>query len=257
MTALLGTVFFASLAGSLHCAGMCGPLVVFYAGSDSSPGWMRLASHAVYNGGRLIGYAAIGAAAGAVGGAVNVAGSMAGLQRLAMPVAGAVMILWGLAALLRLRGIRLLGGPATGGTGSAAVRHAFSVVSKKPPMVRAAAIGGLSAVLPCGWLWAFVITAAGTAGPLPGALVMAVFWLGTVPILVAVGLGAQTALMPLRRHAPALTAVLLVVLGVMAIVRRPETSSLILPKITEGAVVTSEQVQQLDADEMPCCDGEE
>ena len=32
--ALLGTVFMASLAGSLHCAGMCGGFVAFYSGND-------------------------------------------------------------------------------------------------------------------------------------------------------------------------------------------------------------------------------
>ena len=38
MTGLLLTVFAASLVGSLHCVGMCGPFVAFYSGSDGSSG---------------------------------------------------------------------------------------------------------------------------------------------------------------------------------------------------------------------------
>ena len=54
-----------------------------------------------------------------------------------------------------------------------------------------------------------------------GVAVMAAFWLGTVPALVAAGLGAQLLAAPLRRHVPAVTAVLLVALGIFAIVSRP------------------------------------
>ena len=50
---------------------------------------------------------------------------------------------------------------------------------------------------------------------------MAAFWLGTVPALLAVGLGAQLLAAPLRRHVPAVAAVLLVALGIFAIVSRP------------------------------------
>jgi sulfite exporter TauE/SafE len=50
---------------------------------------------------------------------------------------------------------------------------------------------------------------------------MAAFWLGTVPALLAAGLGAQLLAAPLRRHVPAVTAVLLVALGIFAIVSRP------------------------------------
>jgi sulfite exporter TauE/SafE len=79
----------------------------------------------------------------------------------------------------------------------------------------------LSGFLPCGWLWAFVVTAAGTGGALKGAAVMTAFWAGTVPALVAVGVGAQLVSAPLRRHVPAVTAILLVVLGLYAILGRP------------------------------------
>lgn len=59
----------------------------------------------------------------------------------------------------------------------------------RPPVVRAAATGLFTTLLPCGWLYAFVVTAAGTGSgtPLHGAALMAVFWLGTLPMMLTVG----------------------------------------------------------------------
>jgi sulfite exporter TauE/SafE len=56
----------ASVLGSLHCVGMCGGLVSFYAADDAgSPS--RAAPHALYHSMRLVAYAALGAAAVGVG----------------------------------------------------------------------------------------------------------------------------------------------------------------------------------------------
>jgi len=98
------------------------------------------------------------------------------------------------------------------------------VVGGKPPMVRAGVVGLLSGLLPCGWLWAFLVTAAGTGSALGGAAVMCAFWIGTVPALVAVGLGAQLISAPLRRHIPTVTALLLIAIGTFAIVSRPTSA---------------------------------
>ncbi|MCP4898680.1 MAG: sulfite exporter TauE/SafE family protein [bacterium] len=220
MITILLTVFVTSLLGSLHCAGMCGPFVVFYAGADSSSGWRRLPVHAVYSSGRFVAYILLGAIAGAVGAAIEVAGVLAGLQHVAAIVAGTTMIVWGIVALLRIRGLQLINHSKSPRL-QTWLLQGFAVVSKKPPLVRALGVGILSGVLPCGWLWMFLVAAAGTGSALNGILVMAAFWAGTVPILVATGLGVQLAAAPLRRAVPSLTAVLLVAMGIFAIFSRP------------------------------------
>jgi sulfite exporter TauE/SafE len=225
MIALLLTVFVASLVGSLHCIGMCGPFVAFYSGADGSGGARRLLSHAAYSGGRLLTYAVFGLAAGTVGAALDVAGSLAGFQRIAAIIAGGTMILWGVFALLQIRGLRIFKHRSGAGRIAAMMRRGFSLVSDKPPVIRAGVVGLLSGFLPCGWLWAFVVTAAGTGSAIKGAAVMTAFWIGTVPALLAVGLGAQLVSAPLRRHVPAVTAVLLVGLGLYAILGRPVSVS--------------------------------
>lgn len=247
MLALLTTVFVASLLGSLHCVGMCGGFVAFYSGADGSGGARRLLSHAAYSAGRLVAYSILGLAAGTIGAALDLAGSLAGVQRIAAVAAGAVMIGWGIFALLQIGGVKVFK-HSSGSRLADWLRRGISLVGHRPPVVRAAVVGLLSGILPCGWLWAFVVTAAGTGSALGGAAVMAAFWAGTVPILLALGLGAQVLSIPLRRHIPAITAVILVALGLYAIIGRPATA---LAAMTKHQHVTS-GVPSAD-DPPPCC----
>ncbi len=252
MTGLLLTVFAASVVGSLHCVGMCGPFVAFYSGADGSAGVRRLVSHGAYSGGRLLTYAVFGLAAGAVGAALDVAGSLAGFQRIAAVLAGATMIAWGVFALLQIRGARIFKHGSGKGRIARIFRRGFSLVSDKPPVVRASVVGLLSGFLPCGWLWAFVVTAAGTGSAAKGAAVMTAFWAGTVPALLAVGFGTQLVSAPLRRHIPAVTAILLVALGLFAILGRPASVTAAINKHQH----TQQDVPAPEDAGEACCGGE-
>jgi len=221
VTALLLGVFVSSLLGSLHCAGMCGPLVAAYAGmpGPGAPRRGRGLAHAVYSAGRLAAYATLGGVAGALGAAVDRAGALAGASRVAAVVAGSAIALWGLHALLTALGYRpgRIEAPSFVRRGLGAVMRAAAA---RPPAQRAALLGVTSALLPCGWLWAFVVTAAGTATAWGGATTMAVFWTGTLPVMVAFGEIVRMLSGPLRRHVPAACAVVLVVLGLLTVFGR-------------------------------------
>lgn len=219
MIALAGSVFVAGLLGSVHCAGMCGSFACLASGGDASQGRRALRSTAAYNLGRLLSYAMLGALAGAAGAGLNRAGDVAGLARPAAVVAGVLLIVWGLASLAAALGVRLplLDVPPALAN---AVARAVRAVQAQPPASRALAIGALSAALPCGWLYAFVATAAAAGTALGGAGVMAAFWLGTVPLMAAVGLGAQRLLGRLRTRLPVLTASVLVILGALTVAGR-------------------------------------
>ena len=86
--------------------------------------------------------------------------------------------------------------------------------------MRALVIGLLTGCLPCGWLYAFVVTAAGTGTATAGAATMAVFWLGTLPAMVSLALGVRALAGPLRRHVPAACAVALILVGLFAVAGR-------------------------------------
>jgi len=216
VTALAVTVLAASLVGSLHCAGMCGGFVAFYAGAGGRrPGL----GHAAYNAGRLAAYAALGALAGALGAALDLAAAPAGIQRGAALLAGALMALWGTWTLLEMAGVRVarLEPPAAL---SGAVARGVAAVAAQPPVTRALVIGLLSGLLPCGWLYAFIVTAAGTGDPLRGAGLMAVFWLGTLPVMAGLGVAVQALAGRMRRWVPAACAVAMIVVGLLAVAGR-------------------------------------
>jgi len=217
MSTLLTTVFVASLLGSLHCAGMCGPFVLFCVGTESQNPRRHLAVQIAYHGGRLVTYAFLGIVAGLIGRAMDEAGTLLGFQRVAMIAAGALMVLFGLVMLLRIWGVRIgkLDIPEP-------VRRFFvrgqAFAQSQHPVVRALIIGLLSILLPCGWLYLYVFAAAGTGSPWFGGLTMVAFWLGTVPILAALGVGAQTVLAPIRHHLPTVMAIVLIGAGGMVVV---------------------------------------
>jgi sulfite exporter TauE/SafE len=210
--ALIGTILVSSLLGSPHCAAMCGGFACFYAGEPG--GGKQRAALVAYNGGRLASYALLGALAGALGAGVNTAGWMAGVARPAAVLAGLLMVGWGAVTILRAMGARL---PHLAALGPARrlLQGALQRMHQRPPVVRAATLGLLTTLLPCGWLYVFVATAGGTGSPWLGALVMAVFWLGTVPMLVGLGAAVQRLSGPFRRRLPVVTAAVLVVIGLL------------------------------------------
>jgi len=213
MTASLVTlgaaIFVSSLAGSLHCVAMCGPLVGLHGGARS----LRLAVvHAL---GRLTTYATLGALAGLVGRAVDVAGRLAAAQHVASIVAGAVIVAWGLRAIAVARGWWRVRAAST-----TLWQRGLVQLRGRRAVRRAWLIGVLTGLLPCGWLWAFVVSAAGTASALAGAAMMAVFWLGTVPAMTGVLALGGPLIDRLRRRLPAISAGVLIALGLATLAVR-------------------------------------
>ncbi len=253
MAALIGTVFLASLLGSLHCAGMCGAFVVFAVSADPSRRGPRVPLHVAYHAGRLGTYICFGLVAGLLGAALDLSGSLVGVQRLAAMLAGGMMIGFGGIVLLREMGVRVPRAPVPGPVQRMAIRG-HKAASRQAPVVRALLTGLLTTFLPCGWLYAFVIVAAGTAEPGLGALTMAAFWVGTVPILVAVGAGVQRLLGVLGRFAPVIAASAVIVVGALTVWDR---ASLIERMEGPRAMPVSESLvdhaRSLDSSEAACC----
>lgn len=260
MLPLLGAVFFASLFGSLHCVGMCGPLALLASGGRTSQSPSRnIRAVAAYHIGRIATYAAVGGAAGLLGAGVEQTGSLLGMQRLAAQLAGGSMLVIGLLAMVRL----------AGGSNHAAMLpmwlqrrlasgHAWA--RRQPPVRRAATIGLLTALLPCGWLYAFVIVAAGTAQPLAGAAVMATFGLGSVPALAALALSMTLLVGRFRNAVPWCSAVLVTIVGAATLLHRSRID--LLPMAESAVSFTGSQAsaaklashtQALQQSQLPCC----
>jgi sulfite exporter TauE/SafE len=232
MIGMLAAVCASSAAGSVHCAAMCGPLVGLW--NDPSS---RVAPHLAHAVGRATAYVTLGAIAGALGGALDLAGGMLHVQRVAWLCAAAIVTSWGVITLLGALGVvprRVRGGGAFG-RGLVRIRRA-------KPVPRAALVGVLSAALPCGWLWAFVVLAAGAGGALAGAAIMLAFWLGTVPMM----LGAGVAIGPIARRLgarfPLVSASILIALGAYALVVRAPLAAQAAPASSSAHVIPSDHM---------------
>ncbi len=239
--ALITSVLVASVLGSLHCAGMCGAFVAMAVGLDENSVRDKARLQALYNAGRLITYTMLGVTAGLIGGALDAGGGLIGVQHAALRLAGASVILIGVLSLLRIhKQVRLRWRVPK------PVRWAFErghrVASTLSPGRRAFAIGLLTTLLPCGWLYAFAIVAAGTASPLLGGATMAAFWLGTLPMMISIGTGVQAISGAVGRRLPTVMATLIIVVGFVAVLGRsplPMASG-----IASGERVTTETLTE-------------
>lgn len=205
---LIWTALLIGLAGSLHCAGMCGPLALALpAPSGKASGYIlgRLA----YNAGRVTTYAILGAVFGWIGRTLFVAG----LQQW-MSVALGVVLLLG-----------VLFSPRVGKwlpivRGVAVLKQAMGGLLRRRGTRSLAVLGLLNGLLPCGLVYFACAGAAATGGVVTGALYMVVFGLGTVPVMLAISLSGKVVHATLRRRlvkampvSVALVALLLILRG--------------------------------------------
>lgn len=216
----MAVVFATSLLGSLHCAGMCGPFVAVYSagsalrvGRSSVSGRLeKWVPHAAYHFGRAFTYVGMGALGGAAGAAIDWAGTAAGVAHVAAVVCGVVVMAWGLSVLFpRLR----ISSPLDG-----LLQRKLIVLRTRPPVARASLLGVFTPLLPCGWLYSFVVAAAGTGHALSGGLVMAAFWAGTLPALLFAGAVFSRVGTALRAKLPVITGIALIVVGMTGVLSR-------------------------------------
>lgn len=187
---------------------MCGPLACAGIG-PAAPGERRRAALA-YHGARVAGYAAVGLLAGALGGAVS-GGLRLGLERFVPWLLVATLA----ASALDLR--RVLSRRLRPAPGAAHIlRRILGAGARFSPARRAALLGAMTPLLPCGLLYGMLLSAAATSSGAAGALTLGSFALGAVPALGAAQLQAQLATrapawvdLCLKRALPALAAVVI------------------------------------------------
>jgi len=223
---LLVPVAAASLLGSIHCAGMCGGFVAIV--GEGASGHARWLSQLSYNAGRLVSYTMLGATAGFLGHALDLAGSAAGIGRVAALISGSIMILWGMGALLETQGVRVFRGRWTL---PPRVTRALASLRRLPAAWRGLVLGLATTLLPCGWLYAFAVTAAGTASPTQGALLMAAFWTGNLPVLLGLGVALGALVGRVRKHVPLVSAAVIFCVGLFTVTTRAN-----LPAFAAAAV---------------------
>lgn len=197
---LLVTLFIAGLVGSAgHCVGMCGPFVLgqVVARLDTVPAarmteWHRLQGAALtpYHLGRATTYTGLGAGAAALaGGFVD----LTGLKWVSAALLALAAVFFAGYALSRLGAITVRVEARGTGWWEHQVGRRIRPLFARPLGWRGYALGLSLGFLPCGLLYGAIAAAAASGTALAGAFAMAAFAIGTVPVLVAVGLAGHVA----------------------------------------------------------------
>lgn len=203
----LWTALFLGLAGSLHCAGMCGPLALALSpAGPSSAGFA--AGRLAYNLGRVLTYALLGIVFGLVGHSL----ALAGIQRW-VSIGLGLVLLAGLFSSRRLVQWR----PMTARVQF--LKSRMSAVLGRRSFASLAMLGFLNGFLPCGLVYVACAGATATGGVISGVLFMITFGLGTVPMMLAISLSGRLLPMSLRLHLRKAIPVSVIVLASLLILR--------------------------------------
>ncbi|MFB6089600.1 MAG: sulfite exporter TauE/SafE family protein [Halobellus sp.] len=192
----VAALFVVGLFGGAHCLGMCGPLVTMYGERFESDGRgptsRAVRQHALFNAGRTLSYAAIGAALGALGGAVVDVGSLLSVGALVRGVAGvavgAVVIAVGVSYVVG-DGVDLASGslPVVGGVFASVTAALTARVDAWATGPQIVGLGAMHGLLPCPILYPAFLYALSTGSAVAGGLALGALGLGTFPSLFVYG----------------------------------------------------------------------
>ena len=167
------------LLGSLHCAAMCGPLLLALPVRPGGPGQF-IAGRVIYQLGRIATYCLLGVVAGLAGKSIF----LVGLQRW-LSISLGVAILLGFLVSKKVAVsapiVRLVN----------RLKSAMSVQLQRRGFWALALLGLLNGLLPCGLVYVALAGAVASGGLLDGIIYMALFGLGTLPTMLGIGLSGR------------------------------------------------------------------
>jgi sulfite exporter TauE/SafE len=179
------TIISIAFLGSFgHCIGMCGGIVLAYSTIKIEPESSKVSktvAHLLYNFGRVLTYTLLGAIFGAIGGVATFSNTANGTLLI---IAGVAMILAGLSLMGKIKFLTIIEHSISS---SNFYKRSFQKILHSKSNVSFFVLGMLNGLLPCGFVYFFAITAASTASPYYGALVMFVFGVSTIPAMFSLG----------------------------------------------------------------------
>ncbi|MDD5071430.1 MAG: sulfite exporter TauE/SafE family protein [Patescibacteria group bacterium] len=209
-----GLIFVIGLLAGFHCVGMCGGLVVAYSAShikgikdlpDAERKKKSLAPHWQYNAGRFISYTSIGGILGGVGSFFGINPTFTGIITLG---AGLFMILMGLSFLSNWQVLEKTK-PRTPQFIARFLYNQKHSRNAKGPFI----IGLLNGFMPCGPLQAMQLYALASGSVTRGAISMAVYVLGTIPLMFGFGVALSSIGQQYTKKIIKVSGVLVMILG--------------------------------------------
>lgn len=223
-----GILFAVGLLTSFHCIAMCGGInmsqcVSYKFNNDNDGKLSRLKPSLLYNTGRVISYTVIGGIAGVLGSAVSFSGAAKGVVAI---ISGLFMVTVGLNMLNIFPWLRKL---------NPRMPKIFGdKIHKNNGRYGPFYVGLLNGLMPCGPLQAMQIYALGTGSFAAGALSMFMFSMGTVPLMFGFGAVSSMLSRKFTHKMMKVSALLVIVLGVVMANRGLALSGFTLPSFSFG-----------------------
>lgn len=208
---ILWTAFSIGIVGSLHCIGMCGPIALALPYQEGSR-LHALGRVLLYNTGRVITYTALGTVIGIAGRGLFLAGVQSWMS-VALGVLFLIAALFSInleSRIVRLPGIHQL---------NTWVQRSLGRLLRRQDSAALLGIGALNGLLPCGLVYMAVAGAVTSGSATQGAAFMALFGLGTVPMMAAVAMAGQFISLRWRNRVRKLLPVFLITFAAFFIAR--------------------------------------
>ena len=207
---LFATLFVGGLVGGVtHCAGMCGPFVLSQTATalddvplrEISP-LVRLRGAALlpYHAGRITTYAFLGAVAALFSAQFRALPWFGDFSALLLVIAGLIFFARAIPYFLPhpMQGLSAFFTARFKINGSVAFSP-LRILFANPRGFRGYFLGTALGLIPCGLVYAALLSVAARGAPLTALLGMIVFGAGTIPALVGVGIGGQIAFHKFRK----------------------------------------------------------
>ena len=171
------------IGGSMHCAGMCGPLALALP-SESGSFWPYASGRVLYNVGRVLTYVVLGLVAGLAGRGLVLAGA----QRVVTIGVGVLLLL---SVVLPTALARVFPGCVLPARITGRILTLLSGLMRRSSWSGLLVIGALNGLLPCGFVYVGLAAALTLGDVARGMLFMAGFGMGTIPVMLAIGLAGR------------------------------------------------------------------
>jgi len=201
--------FFMGLFGSVHCAVMCGPLILATQGGQQLS-WFQVMNKLLYQVGRILTYAVLGTILGLLG---NVA-AFQGWQQAFSLVTGVILIAFGLSYFFAKNSSKLIQWqtkaiqPLARAMGKWLYRPGGSFVA-----------GILNGVLPCGMVYVALASAMNADTIVGSAQFMLLFGLGTLPLMIVFSLASSFSMNIVKVKFAKILPLLFLIMGIWFILR--------------------------------------
>lgn len=214
MWVILSQGLIMGLLGSFHCVGMCGPIALVLP-VDRSSKWTASIQTIMYHTGRVVTYALMGLLFGLLGKGLY----LAGFQGRISILMGIIMILAVIFPTNYLAKFGM-GKPFYNLVGK--LKQSLGSYLQKKSNTALFIIGLLNGLLPCGLVYMALTGAVATGDPYTGALFMALFGLGTSPLLTGIILAGNFLSLNVRNKINKIIPYFVVLVGIIFILRGME-----------------------------------